>query len=309
MVSLYLLLAALVQPRQRTFEATYTATLSDIPHTASEMTVWIPLPMSGDGQRVTDIAIDSPYDWHRATEKEFGNQYAYATVPRPESGTFSVRVNFKATRNEISGDALGDTSKPSKAELQRALKADRLVTLSPRVRQLADKITAGKTSTMDQAHAIYDYLLSTMKYDKNFPGWGNGDTERACDIHAGNCTDFHSLFMSLARSKGIPARFVIGFPVPENGGKAAGYHCWAEFYVDGKGWIPVDPSEASKSSDPARRAYLFGNLDPDRVLFTMGRDIKLNPSTTAPLNYFLYPHAEANGDVVGIPAITLEVRQ
>ena len=308
MITFWLILAALVQPRSRSFDATYTATLSDIPQTASTMTVWIPLPMSRDGQQVSDVAIDSPYEWHRATEKAFGNEFAYATVPRPESGTFTVRVNFRTTRREITEEALADTTKPTKADLQRALKADRLVTLSPRVRQLADKITAGKTTPIDQAHAIYDYLLSTMKYDKNFPGWGNGDTERACDIHAGNCTDFHSLFMSLARSKGIPARFVIGFPVPENGGKAAGYHCWAEFYVDGKGWIPVDPSEASKSSDAARRGYLFGNLDPDRVQFTMGRDIVLNPATTAPLNYFLYPHAESNGDVVGIPAIALEVR-
>jgi transglutaminase-like putative cysteine protease len=85
-----------------------------------------------------------------------------------------------------------------------------------------------------------------------------------------------------------------------------GYHCWAEFYVHGRGWIPVDPSEASKTTEAARRAYLFGNLDPDRVQFTMGRDLVLNPATAEPLNYFIYPHAEANGKEVGTPAIALE---
>jgi len=37
-------------------------------------------------------------------------------------------------------------------------------------------------------------------------GWGRGDAKWACDAKFGNCTDFHSYFMGLARSKGPPAR-------------------------------------------------------------------------------------------------------
>ena len=77
----------------------------------------------------------------------------------------------------------------------------------------------------------------------------------------------------------------------------------------GRGWIPVDPSEASKSSDPARRAYLFGHLDPERVQFTMGRDLVLKPKTSEPLNYFIYPHAEVGGQPVGAPAIALQFEE
>jgi hypothetical protein len=71
----------------------------------------------------------------------------------------------------------------------------------------------------------------------------------------------------------------------------------------------VDASDASKSSDPAVRAYLFGNLDPNRVQFTVGRDLKLTPKTAEPLNYFIYPHAEANRQEVGTPAIALRFRE
>jgi transglutaminase-like putative cysteine protease len=113
--------------------------------------------------------------------------------------------------------------------------------------------------------------------------------------------------MSLARAKQIPARFLIGFPLPATSGKAPGYHCWAEFY-DGKSWVPIDASEASKSSDPAVRAFLFGNLGADRIEFTRGRDLTLKPATSEPLNIFIYPRAEANGKVVGTPSIALEVR-
>jgi len=291
----------------RRVEATYIATIANIPAGIARLNVWIPLPSSRGPQAVSGVMIESPFHFTMMHEREFGNDYAFATVDNPAAGDLTVLVHFMAERREETMNSLAET-KATKPELERALRADKLVTLSPRVRKLAAEVTAGKRAPIDEAHAIYDHLLATMKYDKNIPGWGKGDTERACDIRAGNCTDFHSLFMSLARAKGIPSRFVIGFPMTAKDGQVKGYHCWAEFYVKGKGWIPVDPSEASKSSDPATRNYLFGNLDPDRVQFTIGRDLVLEPRTAEPLNYFIYPHAEANGVEVGTATVALEFK-
>ncbi len=64
------------------------------------------------------------------------------------------------------------------------------------------------------ARAIYNWIVDNVEYKKIGTGWGNGDTYWACSERYGNCTDFHALFISLARSEGIPARFEIGFPVP-----------------------------------------------------------------------------------------------
>jgi transglutaminase-like putative cysteine protease len=103
----------------------------------------------------------------------------------------------------------------------------------------------------------------------------------------------------MMRSSGIPARFEIGFPLPESKaqGDISGYHCWAEFYIDGIGWVPVDASEASKN--PAKREYFFGAIDADRVMFTYGRDIRLSAEQKGePLNYFIYPYAESNGQAI-----------
>ena len=100
----------------------------------------------------------------------------------------------------------------------------------------------------------------------------------------------------MARASGIPARFEIGFPLKAEleTGSVDGYHCWAEFYIDGKGWIPVDSSEAQKNPD--RHEYYFGSLDPNRVEFTKGRDLVLNPPQKGePLNYFVYPYVEFDG--------------
>jgi len=291
----------------KTFDATYVATVAGIPPGTKAVTVWLPLPVTRDAQTVHDVTIDSPYAWTRHHDALYGNDYAVAKIENPPAD-LAVHVRFVAARNEITSSHPFDT-RASKGDLDRALAANRLVTLSPRMRKLADEVTAGKRGTVEQAHAIYEYVVTSMKYDKSIPGWGNGDSERACDIKAGNCTDFHSLFLSLARAKGIPARFVIGFPLTAKDGVVKGYHCWAEFWVDGKGWLPVDASEASKSSDPAVRDYLFTNLDPDRVQFTIGRDLVLMPRTSEPLNYFIYPHAEVNGQPVGTPSVELRFHE
>jgi len=161
---------------------------------------------------------------------------------------------------------------------------------------LAAKVTAGKNTTLDKARAIYDYVFTTMRYDKTGTGWGRGDVLYACDAKKGNCTDFHSLFIAMARSQGIPARFEIGFPLPsdKHSGEIAGYHCWSDFYIEGRGWIPVDISEAWKH--PEKRDYFFGSHDANRVQFTMGRDLQLNPAQDGkPLNYFVYPYVEVDG--------------
>ncbi len=306
--SLALLIAtAALAGNAKTFRATYTATINGIPEGTKEVTVWLPLPASAGPQAVRDITIDSPYQWKRQHDDVYGNDYAVAKIANPPED-INVPVRFTAVRQEVEFGHPYDT-KATARDRERELAANKLVTLSPRVRKLAEEITAGKTTTLDQARAIYDYLVVTMKYDKSIPGWGKGDSERACDIKAGNCTDFHSLFISLARAKGIPARFVIGFPLTAKDGMVKGYHCWAEFWLNGEGWIPVDASEASKSSDPKVRAFLFGNLDADRVQFTMGRDLVLKPKTAEPLNYFIYPHAEVAGKPVGAPSIELKFEE
>jgi hypothetical protein len=60
------------------------------------------------------------------------------------------------------------------------------------------------------------------------------------------------------------------------------------------GWVPVDASEAAK--DPSKREYFFGAHDENRVEFTRGRDLTLEPRQAGDLlNYFIYPYAEVDG--------------
>ncbi|RKZ14143.1 transglutaminase domain-containing protein, partial [bacterium] len=146
------------------------------------------------------------------------------------------------------------------------------------------------------ARALYDHVIDRMRYVKVGDGWGEGDAVYACDSGTGNCTDFHSYFISLARSVDIPARFAIGTSIPSSrdDGRISGYHCWAEFYAEGK-WWPVDISEGDKYSSLA--TYYFGHHPANRLEFSRGRNLVVEPGPeTGAINFLAYPVLEVEGE-------------
>ncbi|HKS96519.1 MAG TPA: transglutaminase domain-containing protein [Terriglobia bacterium] len=287
--------------QSRTFEFTYSFTLKSLPATARRVRVWIPLASSDRNQKVVVKKILSPVATH-ATRTALGDRILYAEIHQPKQPTATFSVVYKVTRHEYSkGDFAelmrynNDPNRPPVA-LARFLRPDRLIPVDGKLKTLSDENTKGKQGTVEKARALYDYVFKTMRYDKSGTGWGRGDAVWACDARHGNCTDFHSVFIAMARAAGIPAKFEIGFPLPENAreGPIPGYHCWAEFYVDGPGWVPVDISEAWKN--PAKHDYFFGTLDANRVQFSVGRDLILSPKQDGPpVNYFVYPYVEVDG--------------
>jgi transglutaminase-like putative cysteine protease len=285
----------------RNFEFTYIARIPALPADAKTSRIWIPLPQSGQYQTIANLKIETPFTYTEYRDPEYGNEYLYLQVPAPKiSEPSEVRVSFEVTRHEdrvvFEAHPATPQSGLTSPELQRFLHPDRRVPLDGVIADLSAQETKGLQDPLAKARAIYNYVIATMRYDKSGTGWGNGDAIWACTAKRGNCTDFHSLFIGMMRAAGIPARFEIGFPLPsdQHDGVVPGYHCWAEFYVEPYGWIPVDASEAWKHPD--KKDYFFGALDDNRLQFTIGRDIRLNPPQQGdPLNYFVYPYAEVDG--------------
>lgn len=286
----------------RSFEFTYVTKVPALPEGDQKLRLWIPVPESDLYQDISALTIESPVGYQLHRDPEYRNLYAYLEVDGKNQPTpFEVKMSFAVTRREhkvrlgpMAGAAQASDVTP--AELERSLQPDRLVPTDGMISQLAAQETRGLTDPQAKARAIYSYVVSTMKYDKTGEGWGRGDAIYACNIRKGNCTDFHALFIGMMRASGIPARFEIGFPLPadKSSGEIPGYHCWAQFYLEGVGWVPVDASEAWKH--PERRAYFFGAHDVNRVLFSRGRDIRFNPAQDGePLNYFIYSYAEIDG--------------
>jgi transglutaminase-like putative cysteine protease len=283
-----------ITPRERAFSFEYAVTVKDVPADAHFIDLWVPVPHDDPYQRISNLKIETPHPYKVATDAD-GNTLLHLRTSKP----VALTMRFDAVRKEHLISLTDREAKPeSKAVLDRWLQPDRLVPIDGKIREWAREVvdTAHAKTDVEMARAIYNHVVATVKYDKTGKGWGNGDIYYACDARRGNCTDFHAIFIGYARAMGIPARFAIGFPLPADrgAGKIAGYHCWAEFYAKGIGWIPIDASEAGKNPD--QREYFFGAHDENRVEFSRGRDLALIPHQQGePLNYFVYPYAEVDG--------------
>ncbi|HIO52859.1 MAG TPA: transglutaminase domain-containing protein, partial [Phycisphaerales bacterium] len=227
------------------------------------------------------------------TDEKFGNQILFVELEPEDSGK-TMLLHFDVKRQEKSVHVDETTPETYLLEEKRVPNNDKF-------RKIAREALVDKNGgDLVMARALYDHTIDSMKYAKFGSGWGNGDATFACDSARGNCTDYHSYFIALCRAVDIPARFAIGAAVPSSrdDGGVNGYHCWAEFYAEGK-WWPVDISEADKYTSLS--TYYFGHNPANRVEFSRGRDLVVEPGPeSGPINFLAYPLLEVGGVPVKI---------
>jgi transglutaminase-like putative cysteine protease len=279
----------------RTLRFVYEVLDADLPE-GQAVDIYVPVPTSGDGQQVLESTLKTSLGAELQQENEHGNQYYHLHRAAGSDAPLSARFEWVIEREIVTSNSAADSGDDV---LQQYLQANTLVPVGHEVLEpILQEIYALRSddSKAATARAIYDWVVDNVEYKKVGTGWGNGDTFWACSERYGNCTDFHALFVSLARSEGIPAKFEIGFPVPteRSSGEIGGYHCWVKFFLPGRGWVPIDASEAAK--DPSRKELYYGTHPADRIHLTTGRDLIVSEaSARMPLNYFVYPYVELDG--------------
>ncbi len=279
----------------RSFLFTYAATLAGL-RPGQSVRVWLPVPPTDDTQSADLVTADLPAPHLVLAEPRFGNRVLSFPLPADHAAAASFALTYRVTRHAVAGPSARCPIPTGAAMCDTAalLRPDARVPVGGKPAQV---LLAGRSTPADpteSARQLYDIVDDHLQYRKDRPGWGTGDAAWACTSGFGNCTDFHSLFISLARTRRLPAVFQIGFPVADApAGDVKGYHCWAWVHA-ATGWSPVDISEANLH--PEKRAFYFGHLDSDRVAFTVGRDLDLIPPQAGPpLNFFVYPYVEVDG--------------
>jgi len=275
------------------FEFTYRLTL---PRIEGKGRLWLPVARSDSHQKVELIGITTQRPWRLVKEDQFGNRILTMRLTKHDANG-RVEVRYRVERREKSAYPAIKGE-----DVSRNLQPESLVPNDPRLAELARQATRDIRTKDDKAKALYRHTLNRMAYNKSGVGWGRGDALFACASRTGNCTDFHSYFIGLARSIGIPARFAIGFTIPadKNEGRIAGYHCWAEYFAADQ-WQPVDISEADKH--PKLADYYLGKHPANRFQLTLGRDLQIDPApASGPFNYLVYPYVEAEGKPVPVEA-------
>lgn len=263
------------------------------------LALWVPAPAETPDQRVLAEQFDAPFAVAEGADA-LGNRMLHLSWKGPAPAGSEIALRVRVERGPSKGLPREAARPGSPDDPKRHLGRTRRVPLDGLIEQIAVQQSRGLDSDAERIRAFYDYVVKNMRYAKHGTGWGEGDAIWACTEKYGNCTDFHSLFLGMARSQGIPARFHIGFPLAPDQTQAevAGYHCWADAWDAERGWVPFDASEAWKAK---RFDDYFGTLPSDRIVFSTGRDLVLTPPQQGePLNYFVYPYAERNGEAVAV---------
>ena len=265
---------------------------------AARLDVWCPIIPDTPYQRVLDISIAAPGPYELNREPEFGNLMLHATSHEAFDKAHRFEISYVVERLRVPHQLDSTWARPFAAPglFARALQPEQYVDVDLKTKTLAEEVVGAECRPLEQVRRIYDYVTGKMTYNAAEQSW-KGSTEHALVCSVGNCNDIHALFVSLCRSLSIPARFVLGQALepPPPGQEACelcGYHCWAEFFVSGLGWVPADASCACKYG----KHELFGDLEMNHIAWAVGRDIQLEPPQRGSrLLFFAGPYVEVDG--------------
>lgn len=278
------------------------------PAGAKDVRLWIPYPATDANQTISAVAVSGNYTKKALGRKtKQGTKVLFAEWKGPMTER-TLTYSFKATRKESIAKRFPAREQPlQRAKFRQYLDLSPLGRTEPKIRELAEEITKGKTTILARARAVYDWVVDNMRRDPDVKGCGVCDVERLLSDKAGKCADISSVYVALARASGVPARDVYGLRMhkEKEGNISKFQHCWAEFYEPGYGWVVVDPADVLKfklvkNPTPeqlqAVREYYFGAVDENRIAMATGEQVVLAPPQKgAPLIYFMYPYAEADG--------------
>ncbi len=126
-------------------------------------------------------------------------------------------------------------------------------TVEPFVYELAQEITQYCSTDYDKALAIEAWLSENCTYTKNpgTPEKGRDFVSAFLEEREGYCTYYASAMTILARIVGLPARYVTGYGLKQEGTKSTEHfvatnataHAWTQIYFYGVGWLDFDPSQ------------------------------------------------------------------
>lgn len=269
--------------------------------------LWIPYPISNENQLITNVSISGDYDTSAVySDRLFENTMLHARWDATKASRRLI-LRFDVSRQELTRpDLLGKETAWNPADYALYLRPTSLGPIDGEVKKLADQITLGKTTVLAKAKAIYDWACENTYRNSATKGCGKGDVCKLLQDPGGKCADISSLYVALARAAGVPAREILGLRQGKESGQVitTWQHCWAEFYLPGHGWVPVDPADVRKkmlvenldlkdAKTNYYRDYFWGGLDGYRIKLSDGKDLTLNPPQHGPaVNYLMYPFAQ-----------------
>lgn len=177
------------------------------------------------------------------TEGSFSSRTALFHIASLAPGASqTITIDYQVDNSAVGAAGTGDLG-------QYLLPSKKIESDNASIIAKSNEINTGVTDSYTKALNNYNWVIGYMVYDLNSP-YRNKGALSAYNNGVGVCEDYASLFVALNRAQGIPSRIVNGFADPAGTGDAWGAgtdmnayrHSWAEFYIEGQGWLPADPT-------------------------------------------------------------------
>jgi hypothetical protein len=188
------------------------------------------------------------------TRDRFGNSMAYIEEINPQrvfrySKEFFVNISERRTR-----------SIPSTYEIPENVKfylkpTENIQSNASEIRELAESIVTNSRTDFERVSMLAVWVHDNIEYEKSM-GNESKDALWTLENRVGTCDEFSTLFIALARSIGIPTRFVAGYYYGSNEWEE---HAFVEVYLGE--WVPIDPTNLD-----------VGRLDAAHIKFAVSDD-------------------------------------
>lgn len=258
---------------------------------------WLPYPLESDQQSHVTLLSGDPDtlgDAHASARDAFWER---TCETRP---VFSMKYSYVNTiryADPLHAPAPAQPLYPNAAPpCAEDLSEDGVfIRFTPYLISLAQTLGENAKTPAEKAWAFYCFVTKTVRYSFVRQYFLIDDIGEYCALNLrGDCGLQALLFILLCRISGIPARWQSGLSIDDD---YTGSHDWAQFYLDGWGWLFADPSfggSAWRAGSAERHAFYFGNLDPMRMAANRIFMADLTPS----MNHFRYdPYDNQSGEI------------
>jgi transglutaminase-like putative cysteine protease len=255
--------------------------------------LWVPLPIEYGPQANVTITTLEPARYLRSTTGTGADLgLAYFEIPLEEIHdpfvNVSARFRFmEFTRRFTIDPVMVKPYNTSDPEYRKYTAPTTNIALTPAMKKKAQEIVGNETNPYLQAQMIYRYVSDSLPYSHAphmlLDATGKPRSVYVLETGIGDCGAQSQYFAALCRSIGIPARVPVGYQMIM---QPAGTHVWAEYYVEGYGWIPADVTvaegadwsfNATAGERQQYRDFFSRNLDPYRYIIQKDVDVPLSP--------------------------------
>lgn len=252
------------------FEITYTLSVdSGAVNIGDTLHAWLPYPRPKNVRQLDIHLLETNHSEYVLSPGSQVHRSIFFEKPVTNSGPQDFIIKYRvSTRGEWYGHQLENIRPYDKnKEPYQTYTAERLphIEFSDQIKRLTDSIVGEETNPYYIVRKIYSWIddnfpwASAREYSTipNIPAYALQNKHADCGIHT-------LLFITMARYKGIPARWQSGWILIPG---EVGLHDWAEVYFEGLGWVPVDQSfERISSNDEDVKYFYTCGVDPYRLI-------------------------------------------